>query len=424
MSLSYPLLLVLGLLVAAALGVGVVLLGRRRSAALAAAGISLAGRRNRLFGPWFFIGGVVVLAVAVAGPAASLPVGRSAGTVILAMDVSNSMSADDVTPSRLAAAQQTALSFIDAQPDSVDIGVVGFDQGALTTSQPTADRAAAKAAVQRLRTAGGTSLASAILGSLSAITGTPVRIGEDGDLPDIGNWGSATIVLISDGEDQGGSGGSDAVTAAATIAQNAGIHIEAVGVGTAEGATVEIDGYQLHTALDTEQLTAIAQATGGHYRSASDAEQLDDVASTIDLRLTVAKQDVPLAGGFIAVALVLLAVGAVVAADHPDRGGSRLVAAATPTARGGAGDLDRPGTGRAATPYEVDPAHPDPVAPPRLRHARCWGGAAAGDRAGAVQLHDDHAGDGRFWIDVLHRRRTQPAHRCPGGGRLLHRVPG
>ena len=213
MSLSYPLLLVLGLLVAAALGVGVVLAGRRRSAALAAAGISLAGRRNRLFGPWFFIGGVVVLAVAVAGPAASLPVGRSAGTVILAMDVSNSMSADDVTPSRLAAAQQTALSFIDAQPDSVDIGVVGFDQGALTTSQPSADRAAAKAAVQRLRTAGGTSLASAILGSLSAITGTPVRIGEDGDLPDIGNWGSATIVLISDGEDQGGSGGSDAVTA-------------------------------------------------------------------------------------------------------------------------------------------------------------------------------------------------------------------
>jgi Ca-activated chloride channel homolog len=255
-----------------------------------------------------WVGGVVLLAVAVAGPTASLPVGRSAGTVILAMDVSNSMSADDVTPSRLAAAQQAALSVIDAQPDSVDIGVVGFDQGALTTSPPSADRAASKAAVQNMRTAGGTSLASAILGSLSAITGRPVRIGEDGDLPDIGYWSSATIVLFSDGEDQGGSGGSDAVTAAATIAQNAGVHIEAVGVGTADGATVETDGYQLHTALDTEQLTAIAQATGGHYRPASDAEQLDDVASTIDLRLTVAKQDVPLAGGFIAVALVLLAV--------------------------------------------------------------------------------------------------------------------
>src|SRR5207342_1166389 len=306
LSLSYPLLLVLGLLLAAALTVGAVLAARRRTAALVAAGISFAGRRARPLGLWFSLGGLVVLAVAVAGPAASLPVGRSAGTVVLAMDVSNSMSADDVTPSRLAAAQQAALSFIDAQPDSVDIGVVGFDQGALTTSQPSADRAASKAAVQNMRTAGGTSLASAILGSLSAITGRPVRLGENGALPDIGYWSSATIVLFSDGEDQGG--GSDAVMAAATIAQNAGVHIEAVGIGTANGTAVEIDGYQLHTALDTEELTAIAQATGGHYRPASDAEQLDDVASTIDLRLTVAKQDVPLAGGFIAVALVLLAV--------------------------------------------------------------------------------------------------------------------
>jgi Ca-activated chloride channel homolog len=308
MSLSYPPLLILGLLVSAALSIGVVLAGRRRSSALAAAGVSVVGRRSKQFGLWLSIGGVVLLAVAVAGPAAALPVGRSAGTVILAMDVSNSMIADDVTPSRLAAAQQAALSFIDAQSDSVDIGVVGFDQGALTTSQPSADRAAAKAAVQNMRTAGGTSLASAILGSLSAITGEPVRIGEDGALPDIGTWSSATIVLLSDGEDQGGS--SDAVMAAATIAQNAGVHIEAVGVGTADGAIVQIEGYQLHTALNAKQLTAVAEATGGHYRPASDAEQLDDVASTIDLRLTVAKQDVPLAGGFIAVALVLLAVGA------------------------------------------------------------------------------------------------------------------
>jgi len=309
MSLSYPLLLILGLLIAGALIVGAVLAGRRRSAALTAAGVSVAGRRNNQLGLWLSLGGVVLLAVAVAGPAAALPVGRSAGTVILAMDVSNSMSANDVAPSRLAAAQQAALSFIDAQPDSVDIGVVGFDQGSLTTSQPSADRAAVKAAVQRLRTAGGTSLASAILGSLSAITGKPVRIGEDGDLPDIGYWGSATILLFSDGEDQAGAGAGDAA-AAATIAQNAGIHIETVGVGTADGTTLEVDGYQLHTALDTEQLTAIAKATGSTYHAASDTEQLDDIASTIDLRLTVAKQDVPLAGSFIVVALALLAAGA------------------------------------------------------------------------------------------------------------------
>jgi Ca-activated chloride channel family protein len=310
MGLSHPLLLVLGLLLAGALTAGAVRAGRRRSAALAAAGVSIAGRHSQL-GLWLSLAGVLLLALAVAGPTASLPVGRSAGTVILAMDVSNSMNANDVTPSRLAAAQQAAATFIDAQPDTVDIGVVGFDQGALATSLPSADRATAKAAVQNLRTSGGTSLAAAILGSLSAVTGKTVSIGQDGALPDLGYWGSATIVLFSDGEDRasGGSGG-DAATAAATIAQNAGVHIEAVGIGTPAGTTVEVDGYQLHTALDTEQLTTIAQNTGGSYHPASDTAQLADVASTIDLRLTVAKQDVPLAGGFIAAALALLAVGA------------------------------------------------------------------------------------------------------------------
>ncbi len=306
MSLSYPLLLVAGLVVAAALIVGAVRTIRHRSAALTATGVAADTRRQRSPGLWFFLGGVIVLAVAVAGPAASLPVGRSAGTVVIAMDVSNSMSADDVAPSRLAAAQKAALSFIDAQPDSVDIGVVGFDQGALTTSPPGPDRAAAKAAVQNLRVSGGTSLAAAILGSLSAITGKPVTIGHDGALPDLGYWGSATVVVFSDGEDQGGS---DAVTVASTLAQNAGVHIEAVGVGTVNGTTVEVDGYRMHTALDVDQLTAIAQTTGGSYHPASDATELDGIASTIDLRLTVAKQDVPLAGAFVALALALLAVG-------------------------------------------------------------------------------------------------------------------
>ena len=308
MSLAYPLLLVGGLLVATALIVLAVRMARRRSAALTAAGVA-ANRRPSQSGLWFFLAGVIVLAVAVAGPAASLPVGRSAGTVILAMDVSNSMSADDVAPSRLAAAQQAALSFIDAQPDNVDIGVVGFDQGALTTSRPGSDRAVAKAAVRNLRVAGGTSLASAILGSLSAITGKPVIIGKDGELPELGHWGSATIVLFSDGEDSAGAG-NDAVTAAATLAQNAGVHIEAVGVGTANGTAIEVDGYRIHTALNGDQLTAVAQTTGGSYHVASDAAELDGVASTIDLRLTVAREDVPLAGGFTAVALGLLAVGA------------------------------------------------------------------------------------------------------------------
>ncbi len=244
----------------------------------------------------------------MAGPLASLPVGRSSGTVIVAMDVSNSMGATDVSPTRLAAAQQAAVAFINAQPDNVDVGVVGFDQGALTTSLPSADKSAAIASVKNLRVSGGTSLAAAILGSLTAITGKTVAIDKDGTIPDLGYWGSATIVMFSDGEDQGQENSAEL---AATAAQNAGVHIDTVGVGTAAGTNVEVDGYQVHTALNADELTTIAKITGGNYHPASSASQLDDVSSTIDLRLTVADEQVPLAGAFIGFALLLLAAGAV-----------------------------------------------------------------------------------------------------------------
>ena len=249
-----------------------------------------------------------MVAVAAAGPAASVPVTRAAGTVIVALDVSNSMAATDVPPTRLKAAQQAANAFIDAQPDSVDIGVVAFQNGALTTSQPSADHEAAKAAVDRLRVSGGTSLAAAILTSLSAITGKKVAVGRDGTVPDIGFWASATIVVFSDGEDRGSG---DALEAAAAAAQGAGVHIQTVGVGTTAGTTVEVDGYRVRTALDEATLTALAEATGGSYHPASDAAELDRIASTIDLRLTTRREDLPLAGAFAAFAVLLLAAGAV-----------------------------------------------------------------------------------------------------------------
>ena len=316
MSLSSPLLLVLGVLVAAAIAVGVVLVARRRTTALAAAGISIPAKRGRQLGAWFTVGGLVVLAIAVSGPLASIPVGREAGTVIVAMDVSNSMSATDVAPTRLQAAQAAAIDFVNAQPDNVDIGVVGFDQGAITSSLAGADRAATVTAIKALRISGGTSLGAAILASLTAITGKPVVIAADGTVPKLGYWGSATIVLFSDGQDQASP---DVATAAATAAEDAGIHIDTVGVGTAAGTTVKAGQYQVHTALDADTLTTIAQTTGGAYHPASDVDELNGVASTINLRLAVADQEVPLAGAFIGLALLLLGVGAVFAVVRTGR---------------------------------------------------------------------------------------------------------
>ncbi|HEY7484507.1 MAG TPA: VWA domain-containing protein, partial [Streptosporangiaceae bacterium] len=175
MSLASPVLLIVGLIVAAALGWAAAVLSQRRAASLAAAGVTAAGRARQA-GVWLTIAGIAVLAVAAAGPAASVPVPRAAGTVILAMDVSGSMGARDVAPTRLAAAQRAARSFIDAQPDSVDIGVVAFEEGAITTARPSGDHSVAEAAIGRLAVTGGTSLGSAIIASLSAITGKTFSI--------------------------------------------------------------------------------------------------------------------------------------------------------------------------------------------------------------------------------------------------------
>jgi Ca-activated chloride channel family protein len=321
-SLADPALLAAGLVVAAILAWAAVAAARRRAAALAAAGVAAKGPGRNQFGVWFTIAGVAVLALAVAGPAASVPVSRASGTVILAMDVSGSMAATDVAPSRLAAAKKAALSFIDAQPDSVDIGVVAFQQGGLEAALPTADHTKTTAAVGKLTAGGGTSLGDAILASLSAITRRTVTIGRDGSAPDIGYWPSATIVLFSDGQDEAGAtaGGTDAsADAAASVAEKAGVHIDTVGVGTTAGTTVDVDGYHLFTALDPALLTSISQAAGGTYHPASDAGELDGIASSINLRLTVTSQPLPLAGAFIALALALLAAGAVLTVTRTGR---------------------------------------------------------------------------------------------------------
>ena len=126
-----------------------------------------------------FLAALAVLAIGVARPEATLGVPHTAGTVMLAFDVSNSMAATDVAPTRLAAAQQVAVAFVEAQPDTVDIGLVAFGTGGLTTLEPTDDHAEATAAIDRLTVSGDTSLGTAILTALSTIVGQPVTLPSD-----------------------------------------------------------------------------------------------------------------------------------------------------------------------------------------------------------------------------------------------------
>jgi Ca-activated chloride channel family protein len=312
MSFQYPVMLV----VAVTVGLGLVAayhwLQRQRTNALAATGLSTAspgwaGLRRHL-PPLLFLAALILLLLAVARPQATIGIPRTSGTVILAFDVSNSMAADDVAPTRLAASQAAAIGFVRAQPDTVDIGVVAFSQGALNTQRPTNDHDATIAAINRLRVAGGTSLGQAILASLTAIVGQPVSLPDpssDAPPPNLGYWGSATIVLLSDGED---TGGPDAVIAA-ELAAAGGVHIETVGVGTVEGTTIEVDKYQVATSLNEELLTEIAETTAGSYHRAEDAKALGAIYQSLDLRITTKQELVELTGAVVGIAVLFLTIG-------------------------------------------------------------------------------------------------------------------
>ncbi|GGN60257.1 hypothetical protein GCM10010112_16340 [Actinoplanes lobatus] len=305
MTFLYPAVIAVAVLLSAAAVAGYVGLAKRRAAALEAAGFKSLGKRRHL--PYALIlAAVPVMLIGLARPQAEVAVPRVAGTVLLAFDISNSMSAGDVAPSRLAAAQQAAKGFVEDQPDTVDVGVLVFGSEALLTQAPTDDHAAAIAAIERVSPSGGTSLGKAILVALGTITGKPVNLPEqNGAAPDLGYWPSATIVVFSDGEETGGPD----VQAAAELAAAAGVRIQTVGVGTAKGGTVEVDGFQLATALDETLLTAVAQVTGGTYYAAGDAGALAASTDSIDLRLTTEKEPIELTAPFTAAALLLLTLG-------------------------------------------------------------------------------------------------------------------
>lgn len=318
MSFVWPQALVLLALVPAALVGYRALLQRRdrRVAELAAQGFvatSASARRRRLrhvpFG--FFLAALALLLVAMARPQASVSIPKRQGTVILAFDVSSSMVATDLAPTRLKAAQDAAKAFVDEQPDSIRFGVVAFSDGGLVTQQTTDVRADVLAAIDRLTPQGGTSLGKGIFTSLGAIAGKPIVLDDaavegDFDNVDIGYFGSAAIVLLSDGEN---TAEPDPV-AVAELASVAGVNIHTIGIGSPQGTVVEIDGFNVATALDEETLARIAEVTDGTYSAAADPEALKDVYGSIDLQLEREADETEVTGLVAGVSALLLVVGA------------------------------------------------------------------------------------------------------------------
>lgn len=317
MSFLWPGMLALVLCVPLA-AAGYLWLVRRRAEhrhALAAQGFvpnTAAGRlrRWRHVPAGLFLAALAVLIVALARPQLDFGLPQRKGTVVLAFDVSNSMLATDITPTRIDAAKAAAKQFVEEQPSTIDVGIVAFNNGALITQQPTDARADTVAAIDRLAPAGATSLGQGIFAALSAIVGRPLSLPPDASVDDIANadigyYGSGAIVLLSDGEN---TSGPDAV-AAAELASTAGVRVYTIGIGSPQGAVLQVGGFSIATALDEEELTAIASVTNGEYFAAQDADTLAGIYRNLDLRTVTDPKLTEVTAAFAGASLLLLLVG-------------------------------------------------------------------------------------------------------------------
>ncbi|CAA9232822.1 MAG: hypothetical protein AVDCRST_MAG10-1254 [uncultured Acidimicrobiales bacterium] len=319
MTFRSPWMLVLLLLVPAMVAAYVSARRRRsqRAAALSQQGLvttSFQSRaRIRRHVPFaLFAAALTVLVVGTARPMTTVKTPQREGTVILAIDVSNSMKADDIKPSRLEAAKGAARAFVKTQPSVVRIGVVAFGDGAVVVQPPTTEHADVVRSIDRLTIEGGTSLGQALVTSLSAIAGKPVTIdvealaNDSAQVVDIGFFGSATVVLLTDGEE---TSRPDPVSVA-EVASVAGVRVHTVGIGTLQGTVVDVDGFSVATALNRDLLEEVASITDGSYHEGDDAAGLEAISETIDLRFKIVTEDTEVTGLFSAAGIALLLAGA------------------------------------------------------------------------------------------------------------------
>lgn len=214
---------------------------------------------------------LIVLSLGVAKPATAVRVPRENATVILAIDVSLSMQATDVLPSRIAAAKEAGKEFVDLLPKRINLGLVSFGGTASLLVPPTLDRRAVKTSITKLHLETSTAIGEAIFTSLQAIqVFTRSHTGPGGKHP------PARIVLLSDGTNTVGRPVSSAIRAA----RRAHVEVSTIAFGTPDG-TVTIDGHVQPVPADTQTLSAIAHDTGGSFHTAASVQQLRSVYADI-----------------------------------------------------------------------------------------------------------------------------------------------
>ena len=265
--------------------------------------------RRRHIPPGLFLGALAVLLLATARPQMVLALPHVEGIVMLAFDVSASMGADDLEPTRMAAAKEAAQAFVERRPDNIKIGVVAFSEGGLVVQRPTDDEAAIAAAIDRLVPQSGTSLGQGILATLNAITTAPDAGQGDNDATQAvprGAFAPAVIVLLTDGEN---TAPPDPLAVAQTAIER-GVRIFTVGLGSSAGTTVEIDGFSVFSQLNEGTLKEIALLAEGDYLRAENAEELRAVFDDLDPQFAVKREKMEVTSIFGGISILVLLIGA------------------------------------------------------------------------------------------------------------------
>ena len=268
--------------------------------------------KSRHIPPLFYLMGLSLLFFSLSRPEIFIDLPRIEGTVILAFDVSNSMAAEDILPTRMEAAKEAAKIFVEKQPSTIQIGVVAFSNGGLIVQPPTEDQTSILSTIERLNPQGATSLGQGIFSALNAIAGEAIAINPD-DFEDetstieIGDFPSSVILLLTDGENTS----SPDPLQISQIAAEAGVRIYPVGIGSQEGAILEIDGYNVSTQLDETTLQAIADLTNGSYYRAEDEGSLKEIYQNVDLQLTIRGEKMEVTAILAGFSLLLFLVGGV-----------------------------------------------------------------------------------------------------------------
>lgn len=310
------------------------LLRRRKQTALRYASLAIVREAmgkgpgwRRHIPPVLLLFAIAAMLLASARPMATIVLPSNQQTIILAMDVSGSMRAEDVKPNRLVASQNAAKAFLAELPRHVKVGIVAFAGSAQVVQPITLSREDLVTAIDKFQMQRATAIGSAIVVSLSELfPGQGIDVGtmtynrnsdpfapqgrsldkpatEKKEFQPVapGSYSSAAIILLTDGQRTTGVDTAEA----AKMAADRGVRVYTVGVGTVDGEIIGFEGWSMRVRLDEDSLKEVARTTQAEYFYAGTAENLKKVYETLSSRLTVEKKETEISGLLALVASIL-----------------------------------------------------------------------------------------------------------------------